>query len=68
MLKAEKKKFEAQQRQISKVKELLSPTGNLQERVDNVLEYLSIYRNDFIDMLYNNSSAIENEFTILTEQ
>ena len=68
MLKAEKKKFEAQQRQIAKVKETLSPTGNLQERIDNVLEYLSIYGSDFIEMLYNNSSAIENEFTILTEQ
>ena len=68
MLKAEKKKFEAQQRQITKVKETLSPTGNLQERIDNVLGYLSIYGNDFIDMLYNNSAAIENEFTILTEQ
>ena len=68
MLKAEKKKFEAQQRQIAKVKEILSPTGSLQERMDNVLEYLSIYGSDFIDMLYNNSTALENEFTILTEQ
>ncbi len=67
MLKAEKKKFEAQQRQIAKVKSSLSPNGILQERIDNILEYNSIYGNDFIEMLYSNSGAINNEFTILTE-
>jgi bacillithiol synthase len=68
MLKAEKKKFEAQKRQIVKLKSLVSPSGNLQERVDNVLDYLSKYGFEFIETLYDNSNAIENNFTILTEQ
>jgi bacillithiol synthase len=67
MLKAEKKKFEAQQRQIQKLKTALYPNSNLQERVDNVLEYVSVYGNEFIDVLYKNSKGLGNEFTILTE-
>jgi bacillithiol synthase len=67
MLKAEKKKFEAQQRQIQKLKTALYPNSNLQERVDNVLEYVSVYGNEFINVLYNNSQVLGNEFTILTE-
>jgi bacillithiol synthase len=67
MLKAEKKKFEAQQRQIQKLKTALYPNNNLQERVDNVLEYVSVYGNEFINMLYKNSQGLENEFTVLTE-
>ena len=67
MLKAEKKKFEAQQRQIQKLKTALYPNNNLQERVDNVLEYVSVYGNKFINELYKNSDGLGNEFTILTE-
>jgi uncharacterized protein YllA (UPF0747 family) len=67
MLKAEKKKFEAQQRQIQKLKTALYPNNNLQERVDNVLEYVSVYGNEFIDVLYKNSQGLGNQFTILTE-
>jgi bacillithiol synthase len=68
MLKAEKKKFEAQQRQIQKLKTALYPNNNLQERVDNVLEYVSVYGNEFIDVLYKNSEGLGNEFTILREE
>ncbi len=68
MLKAETKKFEAQQRQIKKLKAALYPNNNLQERVDNVLEYVSAFGNEFIDMLYKNSEGVGNEFTILTEE
>jgi bacillithiol synthase len=68
MLKAEKKKFEAQQRQIQKLKTALYPNNNLQERVDNVLEYVSVYGNEFIDELYKNSQGLGNQFTILTEK
>ncbi len=68
MLKAEKKKFEAQQRQIQKLKTALYPNNNLQERVDNVLEYISLYGNEFIQTLYKNSIGLGNKFTILTEE
>ncbi len=67
MLKAEKKKFEAQQRQIRKIKSILYPKENLQERVDNILEYLSIYGIDFLDVLLKHSNTLEAEFTILSE-
>ncbi len=68
MLKAEKKKFEAQQRQIQKLKTALYPNNNLQERVDNVLEYLSVYGDEFIDILFKNSEGLRKEFTILAEE
>ncbi|MEJ7611843.1 MAG: bacillithiol biosynthesis cysteine-adding enzyme BshC [Ferruginibacter sp.] len=68
MLKAEKKKFESQQRQIRKIKNMVSPGGVLQERVDNILEYLAVYGPGFLQMLYNNSSSIPEGFTILTEE
>lgn len=68
MLKAEKKKFEAQQRQIKKIKDAVNPTGNLQERVDNILEYITLYGEEFIEVLHQNSNAFKAEFTILTEQ
>ncbi len=68
MLKAEKKKFEVQQNHIHKVKTVLSPNGNLQERIYNILQYTSNYGADFIEVLYKNSNALEQNFTILTEQ
>ncbi len=68
MLKAEKKKFETQQRQIKKIKSAVYPAGNLQERVDNILEYSTVYGKDFIRELYENSNAFAAEFTILIEQ
>ncbi len=68
MFKAEKKKFEAQQRQIKKIKTLLFPNENLQERVDNILEYLSIYGIEFLDILLQHSNGLEAEFTIIAEK
>jgi uncharacterized protein YllA (UPF0747 family) len=67
MLKAERKKFEAQQRQISKIKELLFPSGTLQERVDNLLAYYAVFGNEFIKMLYENSMSLQQEFCIIEE-
>ena len=68
MLKAEKKKFEAQQRQIKKIKSAVYPLGNLQERVDNILAYITEYGEDFIDELYKNSNGLTANFTILIKQ
>lgn len=68
MLKAEKKKFETHQRQIKKIKSVMYPSGNLQERVDNILEYITHYGSNFIDVLYENSNDLKADFTILTEQ
>ncbi|PWU02243.1 MAG: bacillithiol biosynthesis cysteine-adding enzyme BshC, partial [Bacteroidetes bacterium] len=67
MLKAERRKFENQQVQIQQLKASLFPSGNLQERVDNILPFYAKYGNDFIRNLYENSPTLEQQFTILTE-
>ena len=68
ILKAQKKKFEAEQRQIKKIKSHVNPKNNLQERVDNILVYLANNGESFIDNLYNEQPVFKQHFTILTEQ
>lgn len=65
MLNAEKKKFEARQRQVQKIKSGLFPNNNLQERVDNIMPYYALYGKGFIDMLYQHSTGLQQEFCIL---
>ncbi|MEO6489022.1 MAG: bacillithiol biosynthesis BshC, partial [Ferruginibacter sp.] len=67
MLNAEKKKFEAQQRQIIKIREALFPLGVLQERVDNLMPYYSEYGRRFLEMVYQYSIGLKNEFCIVEE-
>ncbi len=68
MLSAEKKKFQAQQRQIHTIKEKLFPKNNLQERIDNFIPYYAKYGQDFITMIYEQSPALEQVFVILAEE
>lgn len=51
---------------LSQIRENLFPGGTLQERVDNILIYLSTYGFSFIDTLLNHSQTFEQQFTILT--
>ena len=67
MLRAEKRKFEDHQRQIQKIKETLFPGDGLQERVENFSWFYAKWGRGFIEELYKNSPALEQEFTILTE-
>ena len=67
MYKAEKDRFEAQQRQLEKIKATLYPGGRLQERIDNLLPWYARYGRSFIDMLYQNSQGLEQEFCLLEE-
>ena len=67
MLKAEKIKFDAGQRQIHNIKEIIYPSGTLQERIDNLLPYYAIFGKDFIEILYKNSKGLEQQFCILEE-
>jgi bacillithiol synthase len=67
MLRAEKRKFEKQQRQIQKIKEVLFPGDGLQERVENFSWFYAKWGRDFIEELLKNSLALEQEFTIVTE-
>lgn len=67
MLKAEKKKFEAEQRQVQKIKSLLFPGGILQERVDNILPYYAQWGPGFINEIYRFSKIFDQEFCIMEE-
>jgi len=68
MYSAEKKRFEAQQRKIEAIKKSLYPMGNLQERVDNLLPWYAVYGATFIDMLYQNSLSLEQQFGLIQEK
>lgn len=68
MLRAEKRKFSDQQRQINIIKEHLFPVSGLQERYDNVSYYYAKWGRDFIQKLYQHSLNLEQEFVILQEK
>jgi len=68
MLRAEKKKFEAQQRQLHKLKEQLFPHNSLQERTENFMPFYAKWGKEFIDVVYKSSLALEQEFVVLEEK
>jgi len=68
MLRAEKRKFADQQRQINAIKEHLFPKNGLQERIDNVSYYYAKWGRDFIGILYQNSLNLEQEFVVIQEK
>lgn len=67
MIRAEKRKYEAEQQQIQQIKEALFPTGGLQERVENFMPYYAKWGRQFIDCIYKSSLALEQEFVIIKE-
>jgi bacillithiol synthase len=67
MLRAEKRKFADQQRQIHTIKQKLFPHDGLQERFDNFLSYYGKWGKDFFEKLYQNSLALEQEFVIVSQ-
>jgi bacillithiol biosynthesis cysteine-adding enzyme BshC len=66
MLRTEKRKFEAQHRQIIKLKNELFPSNSLQERVDNFSLIYAKYGRDWLKALYNSSLTLEQQFALLT--
>ena len=68
MLRAEKKNFEAQQRQLHKLRSQLFPHGSLQERIENFMPFYAKWGKDFINAVYENSLGLEQEFVILEEE
>lgn len=68
MLRAEKKKYEQEQQQISTIKAALFPAGGLQERVENFMPYYAQWGKAFIDCVYKRSLALEQEFVILQQK
>lgn len=67
MLRAEKRKFSDQQRQINTIKEHLFPGNGLQERNDNISYYYAKWGKDFIQKIYEHSLNLEQEFVVLQE-
>lgn len=67
MLRAEKRKFADQRRQIHAIRERLFPGNGLQERRDNIAYYYARWGKDFIQMLLQHSLSLEQEFVVLTE-
>jgi bacillithiol synthase len=65
MLRAEKRKFETEQRNLEKIQAALFPGNSLQERVENVSVFYSKYGEEFLDMLLKHSLTLEQQFGIL---
>ena len=67
MLRAEKRKFEDQKKQLSKIFAALFPRGNLQERTENFMLFYSKWGNNLFDILYKYSLTLEQEFCMIEE-
>jgi bacillithiol biosynthesis cysteine-adding enzyme BshC len=65
MLRAEKRKFADEKRQLSRLFSALFPEGNLQERTENFMLFYSKWGSDFFKTLYDGSLTFEQQFAIL---
>jgi bacillithiol synthase len=68
LMRAEKQKFEAEQRQLKKIKTHLFPNNNLQERVENFMFFYGKWGKDLLNVIYKNSLSLEQQFGIIEEQ
>jgi bacillithiol synthase len=68
LIRAEKRKFADQENQVKKVLYSLFPDGSLQERTENFMSFYSKYGKQFIEMIYQNSSGLEQKFCVLEEK
>ncbi|MEJ8816405.1 bacillithiol biosynthesis cysteine-adding enzyme BshC [Lacibacter sp. H407] len=66
LLRAEKRKYADQQRQIQTIKQQLFPGKSLQERKESFLGLYARWGSGFIDALYQHSLSLEQEFVVLT--
>jgi uncharacterized protein YllA (UPF0747 family) len=66
LLRAEKRKFETQKRQVEAIRDALFPKDNLQERIENFMPFYARYGSDFLKLLFDHSLPLEQQFTVLT--
>ena len=66
MLRAERFKYDTQQKQITKLKQDLFPDNSLQERVDNFSLYYSTYGNAWLQLIYDVSTGLNKGFGVIT--
>jgi uncharacterized protein YllA (UPF0747 family) len=67
LLRAEKKKYETEQRQIQTIRAALFPRNSLQERIDNFMPWYALWGAAFIQKVYEHSLTVEQQFVILEE-
>ena len=65
MLRAQKRKFEVEQQQMTKTLNLLFPGGSLQERTENIADWYKIYGTHFVRAIVENSDDFSKGFTLL---
>lgn len=65
MLRAEKRHFTDQQQQIAKLKNNLFPNNSLQERTENFSTYYAEYGKDWLQLIYNQSLTLQQQFTVV---
>lgn len=65
LLRAEKRKFAVQERQLTAVKETLFPNNSLQERVENFMPYYAKWGKGFISIIYQNSLPLDQVFSTI---
>jgi len=65
MLRSEKRKFEVEQQQITKIVHQLFPGGSLQERTENIADWYKIYGTHFVRTIVENSDDFSKGFTLL---
>jgi bacillithiol biosynthesis cysteine-adding enzyme BshC len=65
MLRAEKRKYADQSRQIEAIRAALFPFNSLQERIENFIPFYAKWGSTFIDMVYTHSHGLEQEFVLL---
>ncbi len=66
LLRAEKRKFAEQQRQIQYIKQNLFPGNGLQERKESVLSLYAKWGKEIIAELYKHSPVLEQEFVVMS--
>lgn len=65
MLRAEKRKFDDQQRRINKLRAQLFPNNSLQERGDNFSPFYAKYGKEWLAQIYEASLSLEQQFGVL---
>ncbi|HOZ85877.1 MAG TPA: bacillithiol biosynthesis cysteine-adding enzyme BshC [Niabella sp.] len=66
-LRAEKRNHADAMRQIEKLRQQLFPFDSLQERIDNIMPYYSKHGTELIDLLYQHSNTLEQDFVVLSK-
>lgn len=66
MLKAEKRKQHTALQRIHSIKKELFPQDSLQERVENIAEWIGVYDWNWVDAIMDHSNTLAQSFTVLS--